>query len=153
MTNLANLITEISGYNVRVGKPNFKGLYNCCTGDNTPSATTAIGLVKAAVPEASLNCAFRKDSQDAAETPAVPDQPTEREHKAGIIPGLMTEEEIEEKKKREEERLRKEEERRKREEEKKKKKPNLFAKWTKTIENKLGSTCDNILNMMDDDEQ
>ena len=64
----------------------------------------------------------------------------------------MTEEEIEEKKKREEERLRKEEERRKREEEKKKK-PNLFAKWTKTIENKLGSTCDSILNMMDDDEQ
>ena len=61
-------------------------------------------------------------------------------------------EEIAEKKKREEERRRKEEERRKREEEKKKKKPSIFAKWTKTIENKLGSTCDNILNMMDDDE-
>ena len=64
----------------------------------------------------------------------------------------MTDEEIAEKKKREEERRRKEEERKKREEEKKKKKPSIFAKWTKTIENKLGSTCDNILNMMDDDE-
>ena len=148
MTNLANLITEISGYNVRIGKPNFKGLYNCCTGDNTPSATTAIGLVKAAIPETSLNCAFHKDSQEVAETPAVPDQPTEQEHKAGIIPGLMTEEEIEEKKRREEERLRKEEESKKRED--KKKRPSIFAKWTKGIEDRIGSTCDNILNMMDD---
>ena len=69
-----------------------------------------------------------------------------------MLPGMLTDEEIAEKKKREEERRRKEEERRKREEEKKKKKPSIFAKWTKTIENKLGSTCDNILNMMDDDE-
>lgn len=152
MTNLSNLITEISGYNVRVGKPNFKGLYNCCTGDNTPSATTAIGLVKAAVPEQSLNCAFRKDSQEAAETIETSNQPTDSEHESGMIPGMLTDEEIAEKKKREEERRRKEEERRKREEEKKKKKPSIFAKWTKTIENKLGSTCDNILNMMDDDE-
>lgn len=152
MTNLSNLITEISGYNVRVGKPNFKGIYNCCTGDNTPSATTAIGLVKAAVPEQSLNCAFRKDSQEAAETVETSNQPTESEHESGMLPGMLTDEEIAEKKKREEERRRKEEERRKREEEKKKKKPSIFAKWTKTIENKLGSTCDNILNMMDDDE-
>ncbi len=110
MTNLANFITELSGYAVRVGRPSFRGVFNCCTGLCSPSATTTVGLVMAAR-ELGASCAFSKESAAAEETPKETSEPTEQEHAGGILPGMMTDEEIAEKNRLEEEKKRKELER------------------------------------------
>ncbi len=118
MTNLANFITELSGYNVRVGRPHLNGVSDECTGVNTPSATTAIGLVLAGAAEQNLNCALTGEAAAAAEKAAtdeeeasVADQtPTEDEQLAGVLPGLLEKDEVSEKKKAEEEKKRKKEE-------------------------------------------
>ncbi len=118
MTNLANFITELSGYNVRVGRPHLNGVSDECTGVNTPSATTAIGLVLAGAAEPNLSCALSGEAaalsaegQNAAgaETAADP-TPTEDEQRAGVLPGLLEEDEVSEKRKAEEEKTRKKEE-------------------------------------------
>ncbi len=109
MTNLANFITELSGYAVRVGRPNFRGVFNCCTGLNSPSAGTAVGLVMAAR-ELGAGCAFSKESaaaESVAGTSGDGGEPTELEHETGTLPGMATEDEIAEKKKKEEEKMRK----------------------------------------------
>lgn len=98
MANLANLITDMSGYAVRIGRPVFKGIYNCCTGLNSPAATTTVGLLKAAR-ELPASCAFSKDSLDNApaedtqekkteERPEEAGMPTDDEHKTGTLPGM-----------------------------------------------------------------
>ncbi len=109
MTNLANFITELSGYAVRIGRPNFRGVFNCCTGLNSPSAGTAVGLVMAAR-ELGAGCAFSKESaaaESVAGTSGDGGEPTELEHETGTLPGMATEDEIAEKKKKEEEKMRK----------------------------------------------
>ena len=119
MTNLANFITELSGYNVRVGRPHLNGVSDECTGVNTPSATTAIGLVLAGAGEPNLSCALSGEAaalsaqgQNAAdsEAPVADPTPTEDEQRAGVLPGLLEEEEVSEKRKAEEEKKRKKEE-------------------------------------------
>ncbi len=97
MTNLGNFINELTGFTVRIGRPRLVGIINGCTGTGSPAATAAIGLVTAGVGEENLNCAFRKDSYEAAEAgggkPADPQQPTEEEHATGTLPGMGSEEE------------------------------------------------------------
>lgn len=152
MANLGNLITEMSGYGVRIGRPNFKGIYNCCTGLGSPSAATSVGLVKAAA-ELGASCAFSRESiAENAETADGVSQkteetaePTDRERETGMIPGLMTPEEIERKKKHED-----------RKAAKKERNGKFSAFWKNAnkmyrhVEERLGNTTDSILSMRDE---
>ena len=123
---------------------------------NTPSATTAIGLVLAGAAEPNLSCALSGEAAALAgqnagsEAPAADQTPTEDEQRAGVLPGLLDEEEVSEKRKAEEER-------KKKMEEKDKKKSNL--KWGRGIishiekgTSKVGSivegTVDKIVNIL-----
>lgn len=166
MANLGNLIKEISGYNVRVGRPTFKGIYNCCTGDNAPSAATSIGLIKSAASEIPFTCASPKDTiqqeeQSEAETHSS-GEPTEQEHKTGTIPGMMTEDELAEIQKREKESKEKEMkelEKKIRAEEKKKKEKKTPA-WIAWVHNKfdtmgkgLQDASDNLLDSIQESER
>ncbi len=159
MTNLANFITELSGYTVRVGRPNFKGVFNCCTGLGSPSASTSVGLIMAAR-ELGAGCAFSKESAAAESvtgTSGDGGEPTELEHETGTLPGMMPGEEIAEKKRIEEEKRKKEEERR--EAQKQRRQNRINAIWDKarkisqTIGEGLGNSGGRLLDIVNEDEQ
>ncbi|MGN0190761.1 MAG: cell division FtsA domain-containing protein, partial [Candidatus Cryptobacteroides sp.] len=142
MTSLANFISELSGYNVRLGRPRLTGIINACTGVGSPSASAAVGMIKAAVNEGIGSCACLKEDFD---TPAPEPEdeaqpaPTESEHKTGTLPGMMSEAEIQEKEN-------------KSREKKKKSGPGVFARWTKRVTRNLAEHCDNMLDLLQEDE-
>lgn len=142
MTNIANFITEISGYSVRLGRPRMNGIFNACTGSTATSATAAVGLIRAAVTDSVINCACLaedyKPAEEAAEESHEP-VPTELEHQAGVLPGLMTEEEIIRRKEEEEQKKKKEE-----------RKPNVVFSWGNRFRKKVSDSCDNILNLLNE---
>ena len=155
MTNLANFITELSGYAVRMGRPNFRGVFNCCTGLNSPSAGTAVGLIMAAR-ELGASCAFSKDSAAAetqAESAGKPSgEPTSLEHETGTLPGMATEEEIAEKKRLEDDRKRREKER---QEQKTRRKSKFNAIWDRArkIGEGFGKEGGRLLDLVNDDSE
>lgn len=165
MANLGNLIKDISGYNVRVGRPTFKGIYNCCTGDCAPSAATSIGLIKTAAAEIPFTCAIPKEEEATQQEENTSEQnsgePTKEEQEGGIIPGLMTEEELAEKKRREEEKKEKEmkalEKKIKEEKKKREKKTPAWLKWMHTtfnnMEKGLQNMSDNLLDGIQESEK
>ena len=70
---------------------------------------------------------------------SVAQSPTESEHKTGIIPGLITEDEITRK-----------------EDSDKKKKPSgssKLARWTRKITNKFNAGCDSMLDFLEDEKE
>lgn len=156
MTNLANFITELSGYSVRMGRPVFRGVFNCCTGLNSPSAATAVGLVVAAR-ELGASCAFSKDSEDAPSADRNVAEPTDLEHETGTLPGMATEEEITEKKRFEEEKKKKE---RDKKEQKTRRESKFNAFWdtmkkkTSSLGEGFGKEGGRLLDLVtDEDEQ
>ncbi len=91
MTNLGNFITELSGCEVRIGRPRMVGIINGCTGTTALTATTAIGLAAAGIAEEGLNCACPKDCYVGTEVEnheSGDRQPTEQEREQGILPGM-----------------------------------------------------------------
>lgn len=56
LTNIANYIKEISGYNVRTGVPRNKFSAEGCNGVHEPSASTSIGMILSAKEDGLINC-------------------------------------------------------------------------------------------------
>ncbi|MBR5956565.1 MAG: cell division protein FtsA [Bacteroidales bacterium] len=56
LTNIANYIKEISGYNVRTGVPRNKFSASGCPGVKDPSASTSIGMILSAKEDNLINC-------------------------------------------------------------------------------------------------
>lgn len=158
MANLGNLIKDISGYNVRVGRPTFKGIYNCCTGDCAPSAATSIGLIKTAAAEIPFTCAIPKEEatqQEENTSEQNSGEPTDQERKTGTLPGMMTEEELAKKKRLEEEKKEKEmkalEKKIREEKKKKEKKTPAWLKWMHNTFDNMGKSIQNASdNLLDD---
>ena len=156
MTNLANFITELSGYAVRVGKPNFRGVFNCCTGLCSPAASTTVGLVMAAR-ELGASCAFSKESAAAEEPQDAGDtEPTKLEQETGTLPGMVSEEDIARKKRLEEEKKRKDIER---QEHKARRRSRFNAFWdrakkvSESIGEGLGKEGGRLLDMMNNGDE
>ncbi len=152
MTNIGNLITELSGYSVRVGRPHLNGVSDECTGVNTPASTTAIGLILAGAADPNLSCA-RTGTEEEVETvvdaPKREDENAEEKIIPGVLPGLLSDEEAQKKESKEA---------RKAEKQPKKKNSNLF--WTKFrshIEDSTGKVgnlfegaLDNVVNKINE---
>ena len=145
MTNLANFISELSGYNVRIGRPRLVGIINACTGAGSPSASAAVGMLKAAVNDGIATCACLGEDFEAVTEEAAAEEepvPTESEHKTGTLPGMMSEEEILEKENKEKEK----------EEKKKKHKSGGITdkvfKWGRKFKEGFTDGCDNVLNLL-----
>lgn len=64
LTNIANYIKEMSGYNVRIGRPRRKVSADGCPGVFDPTATTSVGMILSAKDDGLAGCI------DPAETPA-----------------------------------------------------------------------------------
>ena len=75
LTNLANMIREMSGYNVRVGYPRTKRLsiYGC-NGINETSAVASVAMLSRASMDTHLNCIDEQLPQE--EAPAAPEPET-----------------------------------------------------------------------------
>jgi len=56
LTNIANYIKEISGYNVRTGVPRNKFSASGCSGVHEPTASTSIGMILSAKEDGLINC-------------------------------------------------------------------------------------------------
>ena len=90
VTNLANLIREMSGYTVRLGMP--RHLFNAddCPEVHTPSATNAVGLVLAAKDDPHVvSCVDRPKrvvAKKAVETPAAEPETVEPQETIRSVP-------------------------------------------------------------------
>ena len=66
--NIANLINEMSGYKVRIGYPKTEYTDIDADGTHDTTATTVLGLVRAALKEEAGNCAVDSDRPIIVET-------------------------------------------------------------------------------------
>ncbi len=70
MTNLGNMIRDISGYTVRQGLPRHLFSASGCPGVFSTSATTSLGMVIAAQDDPSISCLEEPPVQEEEEEPA-----------------------------------------------------------------------------------
>lgn len=66
--NLANLISDISGFKVRIGYPQKTFSCEGCDGLAETTAATAIGLIMASINDSTINCAMSKETETYTET-------------------------------------------------------------------------------------
>lgn len=165
LVNCANLIKDLSGYNVRTGYP--IRMFSCdgCDGVNDTAAVTSIGMILAAKNEKGLNCtmpagdraAFEEQESDGTPLPediqgesdgaAGTDAPEEGTGNvtSGTLEGFGISEE--ERKKAEEELKRK----KKAEEDLKRKKRRGIGIWFKQVGNSLTEASGNLYKAVSDE--
>ena len=91
--NLGMLITEMSGYKVRIGYPRTEISDNDIDGTHEPGAATILGLVSAAMKEEGLNCAIDSDENHEEEVSTEDETGGVPEEKPAEVPAEAPEEE------------------------------------------------------------
>lgn len=165
LTNCANLIQEMSGYNVRTGYPRAMFSVSGCEGVFDPGAATSIGMLLTAKQEYALNCCPPADMENkpAETTPPISDKPSVDKNGQGILEVEFEEISKEERKRKEEEEKKKKKEaelRKKQEEEARKKREkenkvswfNIFGEKLKNKVEKAYETVSNEVNEINKEE-